>query len=83
MIDWEAAGLEDPFFDLAMVCNEFACNDADRAHFIGQDFGRELTAIETSKLDGMRQIAYCYLALHFLEHALTRLVKVPHKKCFS
>lgn len=71
LIDWEAAGLEDPFFDLAMVCNEFACNDADRAYFIGQYFGRELTVLETSKLNGMRQIAYCYLALHFLEHALS------------
>lgn len=69
-IDWEAAGLEDPFFDLAMVCNEFISNDEDRAYFISHYFGRSLTAIEVAKLNGMRQIAYCYLALHFLEHAL-------------
>lgn len=68
-IDWEAAGLEDPFFDLAMVCNEFINNDENRAYFIKQYFGRELSALETEKLKGMRQIAYCYLALHFLEHA--------------
>lgn len=71
LIDWEAAGLEDPFFDLAMVCNEFACNDADRTYFIAQYFERDLTPLEAFKLKGMRQIAYCYLALHFLEHALT------------
>lgn len=69
-IDWEAAGLEDPFFDLAMVCNEFISNDEDRVYFISQYFGRALTALEVAKLNGMRQIAYCYLALHFLEHAL-------------
>jgi hypothetical protein len=69
-IDWEAAGLEDPFFDLAMVCNEFTCHDTERTYFIEQYFGRNLTSLETFKLHGMRQIAYCYLALHFLEHAL-------------
>lgn len=68
-IDWEAAGLEDPFFDLAMVCNEFITEDESRTYFIHQYFGRNLTELEAKKLNGMRQIAYCYLALHFLEHA--------------
>ena len=53
-----------------MVCNEFTCDANDITYFIDQYFGRALSTFEISKLHGMRQIAYCYLAIHFLEHAI-------------
>lgn len=68
-IDWEAAGQEDPFFDIATVCNEFIANESDLSYFLSQYFNGEPTAYQQAKVFGMRQISYCYLALHFLEHA--------------
>lgn len=68
-IDWEAAGQEDPFFDIATICNEFITNDEDMAYFMSQYFNGIPSAYQQAKVFAMRQISYCYLALHFLDHA--------------
>ena len=68
-IDWEAAGQEDPFFDIATICNEFITNDADVLYFITQYFDGQPTSYQQEKVLFMRQISYCYLALHYLDHA--------------
>lgn len=68
-IDWEAAGQEDPFFDIATICNEFIINDEDMAHFLSQYFNGVPSVYQQAKVLAMRQISYCYLALHFLDHA--------------
>jgi thiamine kinase-like enzyme len=68
-IDWEAAGQEDSFFDLATICNEFISNESDISYFLSEYFNGEPTAYQQAKLLCMRQISYCYLALHFLDHA--------------
>lgn len=68
-IDWEAAGQEDPFFDIATICNEFITNDEDMAHFLSQYFNGEPSVYQQAKVLAMRQISYCYLALHYLDHA--------------
>ena len=68
-IDWEAAGQEDPFFDIATICNEFITNDGDMAYFMSQYFNGTPCAYQQAKVFAMRQISYCYLALHFLDHA--------------
>ncbi len=73
-IDWEAAGLEDPYFDLAMVCTQMmdespeAClTEQDR--FLNCYFGKTPTIYQKAKLMLMKQIAFCWPAIHFLEFA--------------
>jgi thiamine kinase-like enzyme len=68
-IDWEAAGLEDPFFDLATLCNEFIGSQEQEQYFLKEYFGQEPTAQQEAKLLLMKQVSLCYLALHYFIHA--------------
>jgi len=70
LIDWEAAGKEDPFFDLATVCNQLCCNEAMENLFLINYFGQTITSFQQAKLYLMQQVAHYYYALHFLIHAL-------------
>jgi len=69
-IDWEAAGMEDPFFDVATICNEFIFNEPQEHYFLQQYFGREPNLKEQAKILLMKQVSYCYLAIHYLQHAV-------------
>jgi hypothetical protein len=69
LIDWEAAGIEDPFFDLATVCNQFAFNRRMADIFIKTYFDQTPTQYQQAKLFLMRQIVYHYQAVHFLNYA--------------
>jgi len=40
LIDWEYAGVNDRYFDLACVCVEFDLNKKDEAYFLGSYFAR-------------------------------------------
>jgi len=69
LIDWEAAGVEDPYFDLATLCNELVSSEAQEDYFLQEYFGGKLTEYQNAKLVLMKQIACCYAALHFLDFA--------------
>ena len=69
LIDWEAAGRGDPFFDLATLCNEFMSSKSQENYFLIQYLGQEPTLDQVAKVLFMRQVSYCYLALHYLLHA--------------
>ncbi len=77
LIDWEAAGAEDPFFDLAAVCNFFCSMSGQAAenYFLNNYFGYELSNFEQAKLCLMKLISYYFYALHFLQFAM--LAKLP------
>lgn len=70
-IDWEAAGEEDPYFDLATVCNFFTAMAGETAenYFLVNYFGYDPSKFERSKLFLMKQISYYFYALHFLQFA--------------
>jgi thiamine kinase-like enzyme len=69
LIDWEAAGQEDPFFDLATICIEFISSSSQEDHFLLAYFGSKPTKVQEAKLLCMKQVSYGYLALHYLLHA--------------
>lgn len=69
-IDWEAAGMEDPFFDVATICNELISTEPDEQYFLHQYFGKDPSLKDQAKILLMRQVSYCYLALHYLIHAV-------------
>ena len=69
LIDFEAAGLEDPYFDLATVCQQNCFDPQEELVFLENYLQREPTPVEVSKLALMKQVSYCYHALHFFEHA--------------
>jgi thiamine kinase-like enzyme len=79
LIDWEAAGLEDPFFDLATICNEYIFQDtALKELFLTAYFGRSPTQQEQAKVYLMQQISHCYLAIHYLLHARNAGLKLDN-----
>jgi Ser/Thr protein kinase RdoA (MazF antagonist) len=69
LINWEAAGLDDPFIDLAIVCNNFIIEPSLQNHFLAGYFAAQPTSEQLEKLHWMRQISYAYYALHFLSFA--------------
>jgi len=76
LIDWEAAGMEDPFFDLATVCNQVCFNKAMEDIFLIHYFGQTPTPFQQDKLYLMRQVASYYYALHFFIHAVNTGKKI-------
>jgi|GEM_PF-1526269 len=69
LIDWEAAGGEDPFFDLAAICTQLYTNQ-DQLDFLRAYFGKMPEPYHRAKICLMQQIGYCYTALHFLQFAV-------------
>lgn len=66
LIDWEAAGAGDPYFDLATVCQQLLADDVLEKHFLRQYFETQPTAYQMAKLYLMKQISCYFYALHFL-----------------
>lgn len=69
LVDWEAAGLDDPFIDIATICNQFAHQPSQLGYFLQHYFDGTPNAEQREKLHLMRQISYCYYAMHFLHFA--------------
>jgi len=69
LIDFEAAGLEDPYFDLATVCQQHCFDPNEELTFLESYLQRKPRDLEVSKLALMKQVSYCYHALHFFQHA--------------
>lgn len=69
LIDFEAAGTEDPYFDLATVCQQNCFDTEEELLFLEKYMTRKPNALEIAKLVLMKQVSYCYHALHFFEHA--------------
>jgi len=69
LIDFEAAGLEDPYFDLATVCQQNCFDPPDEYNFIKKYLKKLPTKFEINKLMLMKQVSYCYHVLHFFQHA--------------
>ncbi|MCX7120077.1 MAG: phosphotransferase [Legionellales bacterium] len=66
-IDWEAAGMEDPFFDIATICNEYIEDEMNISSFLSNYFLDDPSPYQRAKTLLMRQIAYCYSVAHFLD----------------
>lgn len=64
-IDWEAAGASDPFFDIATICN-YIFEIGNEEKFLDQYVGEKLTDFQSAKLHLMKQVAFCFPAIHFL-----------------
>lgn len=69
LVDWEAAGLDDPFIDIATICNQFAHQPSQLEYFLQHYFDSTPNAEQREKLHLMRQVSYCYYAMHFLHFA--------------
>lgn len=63
LIDWEYAGLGDPWFDLALVIEHHHLNDALQSGFIRAYLQREPRASEFSRLLGWRKFYSVLLSL--------------------
>ncbi|KRO24068.1 hypothetical protein IV88_GL000839 [Pediococcus argentinicus] len=50
LIDWEYSGMNDPFWDLAALCNESELNDTEEREFLVKYFGRNPKESEITKL---------------------------------
>jgi thiamine kinase-like enzyme len=68
-IDFEAASLEDPYFDLATVINQFIFEPLLEKKFLLSYFESSLDPVQNKKLLLMKQFSFCYYAAHFLSFA--------------
>lgn len=85
LIDWEAAGQCDPFFDVATICvrsDQIILQQELEEYFLQQYFTRSLTNEEKEKLTLMKYVARCYPALHFLNFAAENNVSLLNEDSF-
>jgi aminoglycoside phosphotransferase (APT) family kinase protein len=69
LIDFESAGLEDPYFDLATISQQFALEREEEGKFLNDYLSRDATTFEKAKFFLMKQISICYYAIAFLGFA--------------
>ena len=69
LIDFEAAGLEDPYFDLATICQQNCFDENEELTFLTSYLGRRPREAELAKLMLMKQVSYCWHVVHFVQHA--------------
>ncbi len=69
LIDFEAAGREDPYFDLATTCQQHCFSNEEEIEFLHRYLGRAANTYELSKFYLMKQVSYCYHVIHFFQHA--------------
>ncbi len=69
LIDFEAAGLEDPYFDLATICQQNCLNESEELNFLTSYLGQQPNEKEMAKLMLMKQVSYCFHVVHFFQHA--------------
>lgn len=68
-VDWETAGMNDAFFDLATVMHWFGSVPAIEDQLLLTYFQRGLTTWEVAKLELMKYVARCLLGTMFLSIA--------------
>jgi thiamine kinase-like enzyme len=63
LIDWEYAGIGDPFFDLAVVVRHHELAEAPARHFLGAYLGREVVEEDMARLGKQCRFYAALLAL--------------------
>jgi aminoglycoside phosphotransferase (APT) family kinase protein len=66
LVDWEAAFLNDRYFDLAMVANFVVTNDAEEEVFLRTYFGEPVSDYKRARFYLMRQVAHMSYAMVFM-----------------
>jgi aminoglycoside phosphotransferase (APT) family kinase protein len=66
LVDWEAAFLNDPYFDLAMVANFFVTGDAREEAFLGAYLGEAAGEYRLARFYLMRQILHMSYTMMFM-----------------
>lgn len=63
IIDWERAGMGEPYFDLASIALFFVFDPKDEDIFLESYFGAPPTLAQKNRLYLMKQVALCYYGL--------------------
>ena len=66
LVDWEAAFLNDRYFDLAVVANFVVTNDAEEQIYLREYFGQPPGEYQLARFFLMRQIMHMFYAAIFL-----------------
>ncbi len=66
VVDWEAAFLNDRYFDLAVVANFVVTNDAEEQIYLREYFGQPPGEYQLARFFLMRQIMHMFYAAIFL-----------------
>jgi aminoglycoside phosphotransferase (APT) family kinase protein len=66
LVDWEAAFLNDRYFDLAMVANFVVTNDTEEDAFLRTYFGEPVSEYKLARFYLMRQVAHMSYAMVFM-----------------
>lgn len=66
LVDWQAALVNDRYFDLAVVANFVVTNDADELVYLEQYFGQQPDEYQRARFFLMRQIMHMFYATVFL-----------------
>jgi thiamine kinase-like enzyme len=66
LVDWQAAFLNDRYFDLAIVANFVLASDADARTYLAAYFGRSPDEYECARFFLMRQVMHMFYAAVFL-----------------
>lgn len=66
LVDWEAAFLNDPYADLAVVANLVASNDAEERIYLERYFGQPPDEYQLARFFLMQQIVHMFYGMAFL-----------------
>lgn len=66
LVDWQAALVNDRYFDLAVAANFVVTNDADELIYLEQYFGQQPDEYQRARFFLMRQIVHMFYATVFL-----------------
>ena len=87
LVDWEAAFLNDRYFDLAVVANFIVTNDAEEDAYLREYFGEAAGEYRRARFYLMRQITHMSYAMVFMrlgsqEKAIDSQAEVPDFRDF-
>ena len=68
-VDFEAAGYEDPYFDLATLSLQMLFTEEETHAFLHDYFKRAPTSFDLQKTLLMKQVSYAFYAMHFFKFA--------------
>jgi len=66
LVDWQAAFVNDRYFDLAVAANFVITDDADEWTYLGQYFGQRPDEYQRARFFLMRQVVHMFCAAVFL-----------------
>lgn len=78
LVDWEAAFINDRYFDLAVVANFVAANEQEEKDYLERYFGREVGEYELARFFMMRQMLHVsyFTFFMYLGHAPGEQIEV-------